>query len=297
MIPAAFDYHAPTSLDDALRLLGEHGMDGRVLAGGQSLIPMMRFRLAEPSVLIDVNGVEGLDRLEETEDWLRVGAAVRHAALEHTGWIEERYPLLHDAASVIADPIVRNQGTVGGSLAHADPAGDWGAVMLACGAELEARSADGDRTLSIDELFLTTFATTLEPGELLTEVRVPRSAAGRAGAYEKLERKVGDFATVAVAVQVELDEDGTCRQAGIGLTAVGPTNLRAAEAEEALAGGAVDDEAVTRAARLAAEASEPTADNRGSEEYKRDMVRVLTERALRRAAARARGESAPREDR
>lgn len=288
MITAGFDHHAPATLDDALRLLDDLGPDGRVLAGGQSLIPLMRFRLAEPDALVDLNRVEGLSALEETGDALRIGAMVRHADVERTPWIRERYPLLSDAAEVIADPLVRNRGTAGGALAHADPAGDWGAVMLAAGAEIEVRSAGGGRTIPADDLFLSTFTTTLEPGEVLTEIRVPAAGPGHGGAYEKMERKVGDFATVAVAARVEVDGGGTCRRAGIGLTAVGPTNLRAEEAEDALEGGPLEEERIREAARLAAEASEPNSDNRGSAEYKRDMVRVLAGRAVRRAADRAR---------
>lgn len=286
MIPAAFDYRRPSDVDEALQMLGEDG-DAKVLAGGQSLIPMMRFRLAEPGTLVDLNGLDELTRLEDADDGLHIGAMVRHAALANTEWVAERYPLLSDAAAVIADPLVRNRGTVGGSLAHADPAGDWGAVMIACGAELRIRSADGERTMSAEDLFLTTFTTTLQQDELLSEIVVPPAAPGRAGAYEKMERKVGDFATVAVAAHLELDGDGGCRTAGLGLTAVGATNLRAGEAEAELEGAAPDEERIAAAARKAAEASDPTADNRGSEEYKRDMVRVLTERALRRAAERA----------
>lgn len=289
MIPPSFDYHTPSSVDDTLALLAEHGDDAKVLAGGQSLIPMMRFRLAKPGVLVDVNGVADLERLEETDDWLRIGAMVRHATIESSELVRERYPLLADAAAVIADPLVRNRGTVGGSLVHADPAGDWGAVMLASDAELLVRSADGERTMSTDELFMTSFTSTLRPDELLVEIRVPRSGPGHGGAYEKIERKVGDFATVAVATRLELDEEGSCRAAGIGLTAVGHVNIGADEAAASLVGGPPDEAAIDEAAGLAAEASEPTADNRGSVEYKRDMVRVLTKRALRRSVERARG--------
>lgn len=290
MITGAFDYHAPSDLDEALDLMSDFGQDAKILAGGQSLIPMMRFRLAEPATLVDVNGIGSLSALEETEEHLRIGAMVRHATLEVSELTRDRYPLLAEAAGLVADPLVRNRGTVGGSLVHADPAGDWGSVMLAYRAELVARSSEGERTVPIDDFFVTTFFTTLEPEELLTEIRIPRAGPREGGAYEKLERKVGDFATVAVAARLALAEDGTCRSAGIGLTAVGPTNLRAAEAEEALVGGPVNDETIEESSRKAAEAAQPTADNRGSEDYKRDMVRVLTARALRRAAARARGE-------
>lgn len=290
MITAAFDYHRPSTVDDALALLDEHGFDARVLAGGQSLIPMMRFRLAEPAVLVDVNRVAALGGIEETDDVLRIGATARHAEVEGSDLVRDRYPLLHDAARVIADPLVRNRGTVGGSLAHADPAGDWGSVILASRAEVRVRGPDGERTIPADELFVTTFTTSLEPGELLLDVRVPRAGPREGGAYEKLERKVGDFATVAVAARVVLDEEGRCEDVGLGLTAVGATNLRPREAEETLIGEVPDEGRIRSAAEKAAEASSPTADNRGSEEYKRDMVRVLTTRALRRSVARARGE-------
>ncbi|MFQ5679722.1 MAG: FAD binding domain-containing protein [Gemmatimonadota bacterium] len=289
MIPAAFDYRSPASLEEALSLLREHGPDAKVLAGGQSLIPLMRFRLAEPGVIVDLRRCGELTRLEETDEHLVIGSMVRHATIETTGWLRERYPLLADAADVIADPLVRNRGTVGGSLVHADPAGDWGAVMLACRAQLLVRGPGGDRTLPVDGFFLGPFTPALEPEEILAETRLPKAGPGEGGAYEKLERKVGDFATVGVAARVTLDEEGLCTGAGIGLTAVGPTNLRAPSAEEALVGGPPDEERITEASAAAAEDADPVADNRGSEEYKRDMVRVLTARALRRAVERAGG--------
>ena len=288
MIPGQFEYHAPSTLDEALALLAEHGSDARVLAGGQSLIPLMKLRLASPAVLIDLNGVASLSGIEEQDGQLRIGAMTRHSALERSELIGSRYPLIADAAAVIADPLVRNRGTTGGSLAHADPAGDLGSVMTALGAEVVVTGPGGERTLPIDELLLGPFTTTLEEGEILTEVRVPQPAERSGGAYEKLERKVGDFATAAVAVQLTR-ENGSCASIGIGLTAVGPTTIRASEAEDALRGGSLDEDALRAAAVLAAAASDPAADLRGSEEYKRDMVRVLTLRALRRAIERAGG--------
>ena len=288
MIPGTFDYFAPSTVDEAVTLLSDRGPDARVLAGGQSLIPMMKLRLAEPPVLVDLNRVEGLGGIEERDGHLRIGAMTRHAALEISDLIGARYPLIADAAAVIADPLVRNRGTTGGSLAHADPAGDLGSVMTALGAEIVVTGPSGERTLSIDDLLLGPFATTLDEGEIMTEVRVPLPGAGSAGAYEKLERKVGDFATAAVAVQLSR-ENGSCSSIGIALTAVGPTTIRAGAAEDHLRGGALDEAALRAASELAAEAAEPAADLRGSEEYKRDMVRVLTLRALRRAIARAGG--------
>ena len=288
MIPGPFDYFAPSTVDEAVSLLSDHGPDARVLAGGQSLIPMMKLRLAEPPVLVDLNRVEGLDGIEERAGHLRIGAMTRHAALESSEVVGARYPLIADAAAVIADPLVRNRGTTGGSLAHADPAGDLGSVMTALGAEIVVTGPGGERALPIDDLLLGPFATTLEEGEIMTEVRVPLPAAGSAGAYEKLERKVGDFATAAVAVQLTRDNGG-CASVGIALTAVGPTTIRAGAAEEHLLRGGLGEASIRAASELAAEAAEPAADLRGSEEYKRDMVRVLTLRALRRAVARAGG--------
>jgi carbon-monoxide dehydrogenase medium subunit len=213
---------------------------------------------------------------------LRIGALVRHKACERSDLLKGRYGALGDAAPFISDPIVRNLGTVAGSLAHADPQGDWGSVMLAVRAEVVARSADGVRTIPIDELFQGPFTTSLRANEIVTEVRVP--APGRAaGTYLKLERKVGDFATVGVAVHVAAS-NGTVEQAGIALTGVGPTNIRATEAEEALTAHALDGEAIDEAARLAAAAAQPRTDVRGTEEYKRNVVRVFTARGLRKAA-------------
>ncbi len=291
MIPAAFDYRRPASVDEALAVLDEQGFDAKLLAGGQSLIPAMRFRLAEPRTIVDLNGLAELQRLEESGGFLHIGPMVRHATIAGSEIVRDRYPALADAARVIADPLVRNRGTIGGSLIHADPAGDWGAVMIACRAELDVRSSGGERTLSIDDLFLTTFVTSLEPSELLVAIRIPAPGPGSGGAYEKLERKVGDFATVGVATRITLDGDGVVSAVGIGLTAVGPTNLRATGAEKKLLGTAADEAAVEAAAVEAGKECSPTADTRGSEAYKRDMVRVLTGRALRRSIARARDRS------
>jgi carbon-monoxide dehydrogenase medium subunit len=281
--PARFEYFAPDSIDEALEILGRYD-DGeaKVLAGGMSLIPVMKLRFAAPRALVDINRIGGLDTLAEDGGVLRIGALVRHKACERSDLLEGKYGALGDAAPLISDPIVRNLGTVAGSLAHADPQGDWGSVMLAVRAEVVARSADGERTIPIDELFQGPFTTSLQPNEIITEVRVP--AAGRAGGtYLKLERKVGDFATVGVAVHVSMS-NGTVEQAGIALTGVGPTNIRAAEAEEALTAQSLDDEAIEEAARLAASAAQPRTDVRGTEEYKRNAVRVFTARGLRKVA-------------
>jgi aerobic carbon-monoxide dehydrogenase medium subunit len=283
MYPASFEYVAPTTLDEALAVLEEHGDDAKVLAGGQSLIPLLKLRFAAPRVVVDINEISGLDHLEEQDGSLHIGTLVRHKACERSELLRTRYRALGDAAPMISDPIVRNRGTVGGSLAHADPQGDWGSVMLATRAEIVARSNGNTRTIPIDEFFEGPFTTVLEPTEILTEVRIPDPGARSGGTYLKLERKVGDFASVGVAVHVSF-ANGSVGQAGIALTGVGPMNLRAEAAERALAGHALDDASIAEAARLAAEAAKPRTDIRGTEEYKRNVVRVFTERGLRKAA-------------
>ena len=293
MVPAAFDYRAPTSLAEALDLLRDHGDDAKVVAGGQSLIPLLKLRFAAPVVLVDIGRVPGLTGVTADADSVRVRARTRHVDLERDAALDSRCPILRETAPQIADPLVRNRGTIGGSLCHADPAGDWGAVMLALDAQLVAVSAAGERVIPAADFFQGPFTTSLRPDEVLTEVRIPATPPGRraSGAYLKLERKVGDFATVGVAVQVQL-ADGVVERAGIGLTAVGPNNLRAAAAERALAGREPTGEAIAEAARLAADAAEPKDDVRGSAAYKKDVVRVFVQRGLRTAVERARGGAA-----
>jgi aerobic carbon-monoxide dehydrogenase medium subunit len=276
--PARFEYFAPTTVDEALEVLERYDGEAKVLAGGMSLIPVMKLRIAAPAALVDINRIDGLDTLAEEGGALRIGALVRHKTCERSDLLKSKYGALGDAAPLISDPIVRNLGTVAGSIAHADPQGDWGSAMLAMRAELVTRSADGERTIPIDDFFHGPFMTALQPNELITEVRVPTPGRS-AGTYLKLERKVGDFATAGVAVHVEMS-NGTVEQAGIALTGVGATNIRAAEAEEALTAHALDDEAIDEAARLAAAAAEPQDDLRGTEEYKRNVVRIFTARAL-----------------
>ena len=289
MIPAAFEYHAPSSINEATALLARLGEDAKVLSGGQSLIPLMKLRLASPRHLIDINGIPGLAYIREADGFLRIGALTRESELEESDLIRGRYPLLHDTGKVIADPLVRNLATVGGNLAHGDPANDHPATMLALGAEVVATGLKGERRIPIASFFTGPFATALTPDEILVEIRVPIPPARSGGAYLKLERKVGDFATAAVAVQLALGTSGTCDQVGIGLTNVGLTPVKAERAETALKGKRPDEATITHAARLAAEASQPAADLRGPVEYKKDLVRVLTGRALRRALERAGG--------
>jgi aerobic carbon-monoxide dehydrogenase medium subunit len=287
MIPAAFDYHAPGSLAEATALLARLGQDAKVLSGGQSLIPLMKLRLATPSHLVDINGIGGLNGIAEADGVLRIGALVREADLEVSELVRNRYPLLHDTCKVIADPLVRNLATLGGNLAHGDPANDHPATMLALGAEIVVVGPRGERRVPVIAFFTGPFATALQPDEILTEIRIPVPPPRSGGAYLKLERKVGDFATAAVAAQVVLAPGGTFEQVGLGLTNVGLTPIKATRAEAALKGRRPDAAALAEAAARAAGAAEPADDLRGPAEYKRDLVRVLTARALRRAVERA----------
>ncbi len=286
MIPPRFEYSAPTSLDEALSLLGQHGPDAKVLAGGQSLIPLMKLRLASPPYIVDINRIEGLSYIREADGFLRIGALTREAEVEASDLIRSKYPIIFDTAAVIADPLVRNMATVGGNLAHGDSANDHPATLLALGAEVVVRGPGGERTIPLTDFFKGIFTTALKDDEILTEVRVPTPPAGSGGAYLKMERRVGDYATVGVAAFLVLG-DGVCERAGIGLTSVGPTPTRAKSAEESLQGKRLDEDTIGQAAQLAAQESRPTADLRGSVEYKRDLVRVLTVRALHRALERA----------
>ena len=285
MFPSSFDYVAPASVEETLSLLAQHGEAAKVLAGGQSLIPLMKLRFAAPQLLIDINRIEGLDFLQNGGG-LRIGALVRNRTMERSELLRSSFPTMAAAAPLISDPLVRNLGTVVGSLCHADPQGDWGSVMLALDAELVASSNNGERRIPIAELIEGPFTTTLRPDELATEVVVPAPTGNSHGTYLKLERKVGDFATVGVAVALSM-EGGSVRRAGIGLTAVGPSNIKAQEAERVLEGSALDDNVIEEAARLAAASAEPHDDIRGSADYKRQIVRVFVTRALRAVHAAA----------
>jgi aerobic carbon-monoxide dehydrogenase medium subunit len=282
MYPGRFEYFAPASLDEALATLDRFGDEGKVLAGGQSLVPLMKLRFAAPAALVDIGRLEGLDGLSEENGELRIGALVRHKTCERAELLGRRWGVLATAAPQISDPIVRNMGTVAGSLAHADPQGDWGSALLAADARVVVRSTGQRREISLEDFFQGPFMTALEPNEIITEVRVPDPGLRTAGSYHKLERRIGDYATAGVAVQVSFS-NGSVGRAGIALTGVAPTNVRAFEAEAALAGAVLDDSTIEEAARLAAEASNPHSDVRGSADYKRNVVRVFTERGLRTA--------------
>lgn len=287
MIPPAFEYLRPKSVPEAVALLQQHGDNAKILSGGQSLIPMMKLRLARPSHLIDINRIPGLSYIREEGGFLKIGGLTREADLESSELVRSKYPLLLDTASVIADPQVRNLATVGGNLAHGDPANDHPATMIALGAQVVATGPKGERVIPIDGFFVSVFTTSLKQDELLTEIRIPAAAPRTGGSYFKLERKVGDFATAAVAVQLTLDDKGAVQKVGIGLTNVGATPLRARKAEDALRGKRPDQAAVAQAAQLASDEAQPSSDLRGPAEYKKGLVKELTKRALARALERA----------
>ncbi len=286
MIPAPFDYVAPTTLDEAFELLEKYGDDAKILAGGHSLIPMMKLRFAQPETLIDINNIPGLSYIKEEDGYLKIGAMAREVDLEHSDLIRDKYPIFTDASKLIADPQVRNMGTVGGNIAHGDAANDHPAVMIAMNAEVIISGAGGSRTVPIDEFFYGFYTTAIQANEILTEIRIPIPETTYGNAYHKLERKVGDYATAGVAVQIGVDESGTCTYAGIGLTNVNATPLRASRSEEALLGSKLTDEDVAKAAQYASEDCNPSSDLRGDEDYKRAMVGVLIKRMVHKAKGR-----------
>ena len=320
MIPPQFDYHAPGSLEEALALLRRLD-DAKVISGGQSLLPMLKLRLASPANIVDISRISGLDSITESDGFLRIGALVTETVLEESPVVAERYPILLDTAKVIADPLVRNRATICGNVAHGDPANDHPATMIALRAQMVATGPDGERVIGVDDFFSGLFMTALTPGEILTEIRIPTPGGGAGGAdlrsageqsggaYLKLERKVGDYAVAGAAVQLTLDDSGKVTKAGVGLTNLGFAPIRASVAEEVLTGarlverggfrGAIDkvrdaitsapddDEIITAASQAAADATDPVADRRGSVDYKRNMARVLTTRAIHKALERA----------
>ena len=289
MIPPSFEYLTPSNISDAVALLQKHGDEAKILAGGHSLIPAMRLRLAEPGYLIDISGIGGLDYIQEESGQLRIGAMTCEAALEESEIVQSKYPLLMDTAKMIADPSVRNMATVGGNLAHGDPANDHPATMLALRASVVAEGPNGTREIKIDDFFPDFFTTALGEDEILTEIRIPSPPSASGGAYLKIERKVGDYAAAAVACQLNIDSSGSIENIGLGLTNVGSTPIRASSAEELLKGKKPDENMLAEAGRLAAADSEPMEDLRGSAEYKRALVNELTQRAIKLSLQRAEG--------
>ncbi len=287
MIPAQLDYVRPGSLDEALRILSDREGEAKLLSGGYSLIPLIKLRLAQPALLVDMQAITGLDGIEETDEFLVIGARATHRQIDEAPVIVAKYPGITDLAGGIGDPQVRNWGTIGGSVAHADPASDWPALLLGVNATIVCRGPNGSREIKARDFFLDTFTTAIEPTEILTEVRIPRRGAGTGGAYTKLERKVGDFATAGVFARVAIDAGGSILGSGIGVTGVSASPYAATEAEATLAGKRPSDEAFRAAGDAAAAASQPVSDVRGPAEYKRAMVAELTVRSLRRAIERA----------
>lgn len=290
MFPSAFEYSAPTSLEEALSKLRDIGDDGRVLAGGQSLIPMMKLRLAAPGHLVDINGLDELDYITDVNGHVAVGALTRHAGIVDSDLISNTNHTVAEAAPWISDPLVRNRGTMAGSIAHCDPEGDWNSVMLAIGGSVVAKSAGGsERVIAIDDFLVDFFTNSLEPGEMVTEVRIPKYTGKGGGSYLKLERKIGDYATVGVATHLELDDAGAISQAGLALTAVYQHNLKITEAERMMVGQQPSDELFAEAGAIAARTCEPEDNVRGPAEYKRAVVAEYTKRGFASALARANG--------
>jgi len=285
MFPSRFRYEAPRSLDEAISLMHNGGDYVKVLAGGQSLVPLMKLRFASPELIVDINNVPGLAyHRTDPGGSLHIGALCRHADLERSDLLKETQPTMASAAPVIADPIVRNRGTLVGSLCHADPQGDWASVVLALGGAVMARGPRGTRAIPLADFVTGPFQNVLDPDEIVVEAVIPPARGIRSGGYLKLERRVGDFATVGVAVAVETAGENVTR-AGIGLTGVGGSTIGATAAAEALVGRPLTAMSIGQAADLAAEVARPRTDHRGSAEYKRHMVRTFVQRILSRAEA------------
>lgn len=286
MIAQSFKYESPGTIADAIALLEKYGDEAKILSGGHSLIPMMKLRFASPEYLIDINGIPGLSYIKEENNVVKIGALTREADIEHSDLLKKYFPIFSDVTKLIADPQVRNMGTIGGNLAHGDAANDHPAVMLALNAKIIATGPNGIKEIPVDEFFFGFYTTALQHGDILTEIQIPIPPGNTGSAYHKLERKVGDYATAGVAVQLTMVASGVCKSVGIGLTNVNPTPLRASRSEQALLGKQVNDETIGQAAKFASEDCSPSSDLRGSVEYKRDMVAVLVKRMIRKAMER-----------
>jgi carbon-monoxide dehydrogenase medium subunit len=287
--PAEFEYFAPATVDEALTLLARYGDDAKILAGGQSLIPMMKLRIASPRFLIDVNGIESLSGFRRDGDRLHIGALCRHAEIASSPLVREHLPIMTDAGNLTADVQVRNRGTLGGSLAHADPAGDWPTALLALDTEVTITASSGSRTVPLAGFIVDAYTTTLGPDEMLTGISVPFSPRPCGGAYMKFEKRAGDFAVASAGIQLETDDRGAIRRIAISLGAVGASPMRATGAEDVLRETIAPPHAVDEAERLVREAAQPFDDTRGSVEYKRHLAGVLFRRGLAAAMDRARG--------
>ena len=288
VIPGKFEYHRPSSVDEAIALLTQHGDDSRLLAGGHSLIPMMKFRLAAPEHLIDLQAIEGLSGISEEQGVLRIGAMATQAEVIASGLLTECCPVLRETAETIADPQVRYRGTIGGNVANGDPGNDMPALMMCLDAAYVLRGPGGERQVAARDFYEAAYFTALKEDEVLTEIRVPVPPSGHGHAYAKMKRKVGDYATAAAAVVLTL-EGGTCKTAAIALTNVGQTPLFAAAAGQALVGTTVDDAAIDAAVEAAVEIADPVDDMRGPPEFRRHVAGVMTRRAIQTALSRAKG--------
>lgn len=287
MIPQSFQYESPGSLAEAISMLQQYGEDAKILSGGHSLIPMMKLRFATPEYLIDINNIPGLSYIREENGTLKIGGLTREAELEHSDLLKQHFPIFADVTKLIADPQVRNMGTIGGNLAHGDAANDHPAVMMALHATVVATGPEGEREIPIDEFFYGFYMTALQHGDILTEIRIPMPPPGTGSAYHKMERKVGDYATAGAAVQITIGDNGVVTAAGIGLTNVNPVPLRAARSEQALIGKPLTEATINEAALYASEDCNPSSDLRGSEEYKRSIVATLVKRMIHQAVNRA----------
>jgi carbon-monoxide dehydrogenase medium subunit len=288
MIPPSFQYHAPGSVEDAVALLSQYGDEAKLLAGGHSLLPMMKLRFAEPEHLVDINNIESLKGIREESGKIVIGAMTSENALINSALLQEKCPLLPEAARLIADPQVRNRGTIGGDIAHGDPANDHPALMMALDASFTLVGPSGSRQVAATDFYLGTFYTALEADEILTEIRFAPQSPNTGASYQKLKRKTGDFATAAAVAVIEMSGE-TCKTARIALTNLGPTALRASDAEAVLTGQVITDDLIDQAAQKAMEACDPAEDLRGDVEYKTHMGGEMTRRAIRTAVKRAKG--------
>ncbi len=287
MIPPQFDYVRPSDLGEALRILKEREGEAKILSGGYSLIPVLKLRLAQPGLLVDIRDIGGLDVIAETDDAIVIGGRATHAKIAAHAAEDGRWPFLAEVAGGIGDPQVRNWGTIGGSVAHADPASDWPAALIALRGSIVCLGSSGERTIAAREFFVDTFTTALEPTEIVTEIRLPRRAKHSGAGYAKLERKAGDFATAGSATAIGLGEDGAIEWAGIGVTGVAGSPFAATQAETLLVGSKPHEELFRAAGDAVGAQSSPAADTRGPVEYKRAMASEMTVRALRTAVQRA----------
>ena len=280
MTPASFDYLSPTSLDEALALLQKHGDEARILAGGQSLITLMKLRFTSFPYIVDLSRVETLRFIKETDGTLVIGAMTTNAELEASETVRQKYPIIYDACSRIADPLVRNMGTIGGNLSHGDPGNDLPAVMIALKARYQLKSAGGSRTIEAAKFYKDSFSTQATQNEILTQVEIPVPRKNTSGAYVKHKRRAGDFSVAGVAMTFEEDSDGTLKNAGVGLTSVGPTAIHAARTEATLEGRPPDKEVIERAMEIARAEARPTSDFYGTGEYKRFVLGALVKRSI-----------------